>query len=169
MIVHNPENIETTIRNTASEHRITLQEGDVPAIRKAYVKFGDIDLALNIEGAVLSDVMEETQLDIIAGALDREFGVQSHAYPYQIYKVKINGNSYKTYIDEQGKQKFLGNKVISNYIVPTPNYEREKYLYQKGEYNVEEWIEFNSIIGSNLKDFLLTLKTSIDIENPREL
>jgi hypothetical protein len=163
----NPENIETTIREVVTEHQITLQEGDVEAFRKAYVKFGDIDLALNSEGDVLSDVMEETQLDIIAGALNREFGPQSHIYPHQIYMVKINGTPYKTYIDEFGEQKFLGNKIITKHTT-TLNYDKEKQSYHNGEYTTEEWIEFNVIIGSKLKNFLLTLKTSIDIENPRD-
>lgn len=168
MSVNNPETIETTIKNVAAENNIVLQDGDIAAMRKAYLKFGDIDLALNIEGEVLSDVMEETQLDVIAYALDSTYGKQSHSYPFQIYTVKINGNTYKTYIDEDGTQKFLGNKVLSNYLPPSINYEREKHLYQKGEYTVDEWVEFNAIIGSSLKQFMLTLRTSIDIDNPRD-
>ena len=44
---------------------------------------------------------------------------------------------------------------------------RKKHILA-GEYTTEEWVEFNYIIGSKLKDFMLTLNTSIDIENPRE-
>jgi hypothetical protein len=169
MRIQNSDNIEATIRNVATQHNIVLQDGDVPAIRKAYIKFGDIDLALNVEGDVLSDVMEETQLDIIADALAKEFGLQKHTYPHQIYLVKINGHSYKTYIDEYGEQKFVGNKVLSNYLLPNINYDREKHLYQKGEYSTEEWIEFNAMIGTGLKEFLRTVMTCLDIENPREM
>lgn len=165
----NSDSIEITIKTVAEENQIQLQDGDVAAIRKAYIKFGDIDLALNVEGDVLSDVMEETQLDIIAGALDKEFGPQKHDYPHQIYPVKINGKAYNTYIDEYGEQKFLGNKVIINYMLPTLNYEREKHLYEEGKYNLEDWLEFNYVIGNKLKDFLITLKTCVDIENPREM
>lgn len=168
MSINNAENIETTIKKAVSENGIDLQEGDVQALRKAYVRFGDIDLALNIEGDVLSDVMEETQLDIIAGALNREFGTQSHAYPYQIYMVKINGHSYKTYIDEEGEQRFRGNKILNKYLSSHFAYDQEKQTYLDDECTLDEWIEFNSIIGSKLKDLLLSLKTSIDIENSRE-
>lgn len=167
MTINNAENIETTIKITASENGIHLQEGDIEALRKAYVKFGDVDLALNTEGDVLSDVMEETQLDIIAGALNREFGKQGHTYPYQIYPVKINGHNYKTYVDEYGDQRFRGNKILNHHLPELP-YEQEKEAYLAGTYTTEEWVEFNYIIGSKLKDFMLTLNTSIDIENPRE-
>jgi hypothetical protein len=168
MSINNAENIETTIKKAVSENDIALQEGDVQALRKAYVRFGDIDLALNQEGDVLSDVMEETQLDIIAGALNREFGTQSHAYPYQIYMVKINGCSYKTYVDEFGDQRFRGNKILNRYLPATLTYDNEQQAYLDCEYTTDEWIEFNSIIGSKLKDLLLTLKTTVEIDNPRE-
>ena len=168
MTINNAENIEITIKTTASENNIHLQEGDIEALRKAYVKFGDVDLALNAEGDVLSDVMEETQLDIIAGALNREFGTQSHAYPYQIYMVKINGHTYKTYVDEYGDQRFRGNKILNQHLPEKLPYQQEKEAYLAGDYTTEEWVEFNYIIGSKLKDFMLTLNTSIDIENPRE-
>lgn len=168
MSINTADNIETTIQKAVQENHITLQEGDVQALRKAYVRFGDIDLALNMEGEVLSDVMEETHLDIIAGALNKEFGTQCHAYPYQIYMVKINGHSYKTYIDDQGEQRFRGNKILNRYLPPSLGCDQEKQAYLDDEYTTDEWIEFNSIIGSKLKDLLLSLKTSVDIENSRE-
>lgn len=168
MSVNSAENIETAIKNAAEEHHINLQEGDVQALRKAYVKFGDVDLALNAEGDVLSDVMEETQLDAIAGALNREFGTQSHAYPYQIYMVKINSHSYKTYVDEFGDQRFRGNKIFNKHLPATLTYENEKEAYLAGDYTTDEWVEFNYMIGSKLKEFMLTLKTTVEIENPRE-
>jgi hypothetical protein len=168
MTINNAENIETTIKITASENDIHLQEGDIEALRKAYVRFGDVDLALNSEGDVLSDVMEETQLDIIAEALNKEFGTQGHTYPYQIYPVKINGHTYKTYVDEHGDQRFRGNKILNQHLPASLPYEEERQAYLDGDYTTEEWVEFNYIIGSKLKDFMLTLNTSIEIENPRE-
>ena len=54
-------------------------------------------------------------------------------------------------------------------MLPTLNYEREKHLYVEGKYNLEDWLEFNYVIGNKLKDFLITLKTCVDIENPREM
>lgn len=169
MNIKNAENIKTTIIHTVNEHCITLQEGDVQAFCKAYIKFGDIDLALNSEGDVLSDVMEAEQLDIIAGALDKKFGSQSHSYPHQIYTIKINNRAYRTYVDDLGDQRFLGNKILNKCLNPQLNYEEHKAEYENGTYCVEEWIEFNAIIGSKLKDTLLTLKTSVEVDNPRDL
>lgn len=167
MAIKNTENIELIVKNTVKENNIILREGDLEAIRKAYIKFGDIDLAITREGDVLSDVMEETQLDIIADSLKKQFGDQSHSYPYQIYPVRINGSTYKTYVDEHGEQRFCGNKIFNQHL-PMLSYDKEKQSYLAGEYTTEDWVEFNYIMGSKLRDFLLTLKTTVEIDNPRE-
>lgn len=163
------EEIQRIIIDTITEHQIALNEGDVQAFCKAYQKFGDVDLAVNAEGQVLSDVMEGPELDLIANALNAAFGKQAHHYPEQTYPVKINGRQYQTYVDEFGVQKFVGNRAVQQLLQdPALDCQLAREAYEAGEYTIDEWTEFNAVIGSNTKEFMLTLKTSAEIENPRE-
>lgn len=170
------DNVEQTIKDAVEQHNIEIKEGDVEALRKAYMKHGDIDLAVDKEGDVLSDIMEGEELDVIAGALHKNFGTQSHNVPFQIFVVKINGRSYDTFIDNYGTQRFVGNRVverlmketqkrfIANLIAPDEYDENEKLiekeaifsisdlgeLYNQGEFTFEEYLDFYALLGYSL-------------------
>lgn len=164
-IVKNPKKIETIIRNAAKENNINLEEDDVQALCKAYLKFGDIDLALNKDGDVLSDIMEGEALDVLANALEEEF---APTVPAQLNMITINGKPYATQTDEQGELRFAGNEIIKNHLalnLTTQKYDELYQLYSDGTYTTEEWTEFNYILGSKVEDFMLRLKTNNYTEN----
>lgn len=160
--------VEQVIYRATQEHMITLKDGDIEAFGKAYLKFGDIDLALDTTGNVLSDVMEEEDLDMIAEALSQNFGVSAKTRICQRYKIKINGYSYMTYINSLGEQAFVPNEIINNHLSGLVNYEKERLLFQSEEYSLDEWVQFNSCLGTPLSKFLSTIDIrKITIENPR--
>lgn len=186
------ELVEQTIRAVVERNNIEIKEGDIEALRKAYMKHGDIDLAVDNEGDVLSDIMEGEELDVIAGELNRNFGSQSHNVPFQVFVVKINGRSYDTFIDSFGNQRFVGNRVverlmketqkrfIAGLIAPDKYDENEKLvekeelfnigdlgeLYIQNEFTFEEYLDFYALLGYNLSSLkMLPEFEKIAIEN----
>lgn len=161
--------ITEVITRIATEHDITLSTSDVKGFCKAYLKFGDIDLALNEDGEVLSDLMAPDDLDVLAKGLEEAFGQQSHQYPHKTYPVKINGKRYDTHIDTYGEQRFNGNRILHDLLPVTGEiYRQARAAYESGKYNVDEWVEFNAQISRTVKETMLTLQTSVTFENSRE-
>lgn len=169
MEAKNTENIVEVIERIAHDFNISLQAGDIQAFSKAYLKFGDVDLAVNEDGQVLSDLMEAEDLDIIADALKKKFGKQSQSFPEQTYPVKVNGERYETRVDEYGNQRFKGSRILEDLIAKdSAVFEQAQAAYKNGEYSTDEWVEFNVAAGSKVKSFMLSLQTSVNFENSRE-
>lgn len=169
MEAKNTENIVKAISRIAQDFKISLEAGDIEAFSKAFLKFGDVDLAVNANGQVLSDLMEAEELDIIADALKKQFGKQAQPFPEQTYPVKINGKRYETRVDEYGNQRFKGNSLLEELIAQDSSVlERAYASYKDGGCSTDDWVEFNAIAGSAVKSFMLSLQTSINFENSRE-
>lgn len=175
--------VESNIRDTSDEYGMSLSEDDITSLAVAYIKRGDIDLAVNSNQEVLSDLMEGEELDLISDALDKTFGQQIKHIPSQIIPVVIMGHTYNTYIDTYGNQRFVGNRIIraiaremkSNYIHATAGKEsfmNLEYIHQQyaaGEFSLEELIDLYVSVGTSLKNFReLEEFSSLQIVNPHD-
>lgn len=159
--------VESNIRDTSDEYGMSLSEEDITSLAVAYIKRGDIDLAVNSKKEVLSDLMEGEELDLISDSLDKTFGQQIKYIPSQIIPVVIMGRSYDTYLDDYGNQRFVGNRIIkaiaremqSNYLHATVGKEsfmNLDYIHQQhaaGEFSLEELIDLYVSVGTSLKYF----------------
>jgi hypothetical protein len=171
------DNVKQVLNETANEHQMSVPEEDINALADAYMKRGDVDLAINSDGEVLSDVMDEEQLDTLSANLYSEFGEQNHDVPFQIRVVKIDGRSYDTYVDDEGVQRFVGNPII-RLLVRNMQKNWTKYylaqqetdegydaenpdvplhlgaiaeMYKKGEFSLEQYLDFYAAFSFSLK------------------
>jgi hypothetical protein len=171
------DNVKQVLNETANEHQMSVPEEDINALADAYMKRGDVDLAINSDGEVLSDIMDEEQLDTLSANLYSEFGEQNHDVPFQIRVVKIDGRSYDTYVDDKGVQRFVGNPIIRLLVRNMQKNWKKYYLaqqetdegydsenpdiplhlgaiaemYKKGEFSLEQYLDFYAAFSFSLK------------------
>lgn len=176
MIEKNSENVENVIKDVVAEHQLDVQPCDIPAIKDAYLKRGDINLALTGQGEIVSDVMEAEELDVLSNALEDNFGQQNQNIPFQIYPVKIRNKTYETYVDEHGNQRFVGNPIIEVMVRNMQNHwraymvadvdknghydadkaevpyslDRIAQQYRDGEFTLDQYLGFYASFGFSL-------------------
>lgn len=176
MTEKNEDNVKHVIEDAAAKKHLEVRNEDVDALSKAYMKHGDIDLAVNAEGDVISDIMDGEELDVIADALTDKFEGEPETEDANIIVVTFNGKSYDTYIDEHGTQRFVGNPVVRKFMSVSQkrwvnyftgsvfdggaDYDRNEdhpdepvnmgtlsAMFREGEFTQEEWLDFHALLG----------------------
>lgn len=82
--------------------------------------------------------------------------------------VKIDGQEFQTFLDENGTQRFRGNSVIRHLVdTDAADLNRLSIEFQNGKFSNSDWIDFYTSFGYSVGGLLdVSDFTSLDIENP---
>jgi hypothetical protein len=147
------EMVEEIILMTVKHKHLNMLPEEVSFLRAAYLKHGDIDLAINDEGDVLSDVKDDEEMDAIHDALETAFGEPERTTHSQVEMLAVNGKLYKTYVDAAGETRFIANPVTQLLYHDMQAHsgllkkEALDEMFYNGTFTVQEWVDFHAATG----------------------